>query len=328
MSFAPPRLSDGAEIRCVAPARNFTMEWIVDTEEPAKERLRAEGFNPTLGKNIRLPGPMDSSPIDARLDDLHTAFQDPSVEAILSLVGGYNSNQLLRWVDYDLIKSNPKIICGYSDITAILNAIYAKTGMITYSGPHFLNFAELAASRYTMDTFKRCVMTSEPYEIIPTSRYSEDWWNLDQVNRTWIENPGPKSLRNGTAKGTCIGGNLRTLMQLAGTEYWPGLEDSIVFIEDFDRLIPQVLDQLLESLLNQRDADGIRGLAFGRFVSKSEITNELLLEILARKRHLQDIPIVAALDFGHTFPVFTFPIGGTAQIMADDQQIELKVHTH
>ncbi|MCJ7436116.1 MAG: LD-carboxypeptidase [Anaerolineales bacterium] len=82
----------------------------------------------------------DSSPITSRVADIHAAFADPKVKGILTAIGGYNSNQLLRYLDYDLIRANPQILCVFSDITALGTAIYARTGMISYSGPHFSTF--------------------------------------------------------------------------------------------------------------------------------------------------------------------------------------------
>lgn len=94
-----------------------------------------------------------------RIKDLHEAFLDNNVKMILTAIGGYNSNQLLRYIDYDIIKNNPQIICGFSDITALLNAIYTKSGLVTYSGPHFSNFGMNKGLEYTIRYFnerRRC----------------------------------------------------------------------------------------------------------------------------------------------------------------------------
>ena len=92
---------------------------------------------------------------DARVEDLNEAFRDENVKAILTVIGGFNSNQLLDYIDYEAIKNNPKIFCGFSDITALSNAIYAKTGVVTYSGPHYSSFGMLKGFEYSLEYFKK-----------------------------------------------------------------------------------------------------------------------------------------------------------------------------
>lgn len=315
-------------MRCVAPARNATLPWIQAIESVAHSRLVQEGFIPTLGERIADPGPYDSSPPAARIHDLHAAFADSEVKAILSLIGGYNSNQLLRMIDYDLIAKNPKILCGYSDITALTHAVYSQTGLVTYSGPHFFNFGELSGADYTVHYFRECVMHSTPYVIEPCVEWSSDLWARDQHNRTFIQNKGPVVFHEGDVEGISLGGNLRTFMQLSGTRFWPGLEGAILFVEDYDQVSPQILDQLLESLASQADFEGLQGLAFGRFHPHSQIDIETLREIISSKKVFSHLPIVADLDFGHTHPIFTFPIGGTVHMKVLSEMFELSVIQH
>src|SRR5699024_2083738 len=155
---------------------------------------------------------------------------DKNVKAILTVIGGYNVNQILDYIDYDLIKENPKIICGFSDITALTNAIYAKAGMITYSGPHFSSFGMKKGFEYTEKYFKKMLMQSESIEIESSNEWSNDSWFKNQENRTFIKNVGMKIINEGEAEGKIIGGNLCTLNLLQGTEYMPDLEETILFI--------------------------------------------------------------------------------------------------
>lgn len=136
----PARLQPGDEVRVVSPATSLA--YIpADQRATASERLEDLGLRVTYSANSELRDRFDSSPAEARAEDLHAAFADPGVKAILTTLGGYNSNGLLDRLDYGLIRENPKILCGFSDITALASAIQVRTGLVTYSGPHFSTFA-------------------------------------------------------------------------------------------------------------------------------------------------------------------------------------------
>ena len=131
----PNKLKAGDEVRVVAPAKSMG---IISPENKAQaiKILTAMGLRVTFGKHVDELDIMQSSSIESRVTDLHEAFADPNVKGILTVIGGYNSNQLLSYIDYELIRQNPKFFCGYSDITAVANAIYAKNGV-----GHVLRFA-------------------------------------------------------------------------------------------------------------------------------------------------------------------------------------------
>ena len=119
------------------------------------------GLNVSFSNNCEERDIFDSSSTESRLKDIHEAFADQKVKAILTTIGGCNSIHLLKGLDYKLIKQNPKILCGYSDITTLQNAILAKTGLITFSGPHFSTFGCLQGIEYIIDYFKRCLFFSK-----------------------------------------------------------------------------------------------------------------------------------------------------------------------
>lgn len=170
--------------------------------------------------------------ISDRVEDLHEAFKERNVKAILTVIGGYNINQLLDYIDYALIKDNPKILCGFSDITALSNAIYSKTGLVTYYGPHFSSFGMKYGFDYTLNYFKEMLTDSKEVIIKNSSEWSDDSWYKDQENREFIKNDGMKAINHGKTEGRIIGGNLCTLNLLQGTEYMPEAEDAILFLED------------------------------------------------------------------------------------------------
>lgn len=151
----PNKIKKGDEIRIIAPSRSMKI-LKEDIIKLAKEKLDQEGFLVTFGKNAMKYTNEDfkCASISERVQDLHEAFEDKNVKAILTAIGGYNVNQILDNIDYEIIKSNPKIICGFSDNTALINAIYAKTGLITYSGPQFFSFGMKYGFEYTMKYFK------------------------------------------------------------------------------------------------------------------------------------------------------------------------------
>ena len=149
------KLKPGDEIRVVAPSRSQAIIW-EHVHHHAVDFWMNSGYKLTFSKNCRELDKYQSSSIASRIEDLHEAFRDSNVKMIITSVGGFNANQLLSYIDYDLIAKNPKIICGYSDITILLNAIYAKTGLVTYSGPHYSTFGFEEEPGYTRRMFINC----------------------------------------------------------------------------------------------------------------------------------------------------------------------------
>ncbi|ASA21878.1 S66 family peptidase [Paenibacillus donghaensis] len=316
------KLQMGDEIRVIAPSRSLG---ILSEElcQIAKQRLEALGFQVSFSKHALDRDEFDSSSVEARAQDLHQAFADPSVKAILTTIGGYNSNQLLKYIDYSLVAANPKRLCGYSDITALSNAIYARTELITYSGPHFSTFGMLRGNEYTLEYFNKLMIGNEKVKVEPSPYWSDDMWFVDQENRNFIPNPGPYAIHDGEAEGRIIGGNLGTLNLLQGTEFMPSLKESILFLEDDYESSPATFDRDLQSLLHLPDFEQVRGIVIGRFQRQSQMTKELLHAIIASKKELNDIPVIADVDFGHTSPQITYPVGGTAFVSAYNGAVDL-----
>lgn len=325
----PKKLIEGDEIRVIAPSRSMSIinEEIINL---AKNRIETFGLKVTFGRNVSKSIGEDykCASIEDRVQDLHDAFNDKNVKAILTVIGGYNVNQILDYIDYNLIKDNPKIICGFSDITALTNAIYAKTGMITYSGPHFSSFGMKKGFEYTEQYFKKMFMKNEKILIKSSEEWSNDSWFKNQEDRIFMKNEGMKIINKGKAEGKIVGGNLCTLNLLQGTEYMPDLEDSILFIED-DGLVNKVFnkefDRDLQSLLHCAKNKRIKGIVIGRAEKNCDMTYEKWKKIFKSKKELSNIPIVINANFGHTTPIFTFPIGGYAKIQFnEDVKIEIK----
>ena len=306
---------DSTEIRVIAPSHfaDFTEKAV----KKAEKRLEDKGYTISFCEGLvsgKPTGIGNSLSIDQRITDLEQAYLDSSVKIIIPIIGGYNSNQLLPHIDFDIIKANPKVFCGYSDITVLNNAIYAKTGQITYSGPNFKNFGiyDETLFNFIFDSFIENTTNQSQ-----TINYSQRWIDekvYEEPKGEFYPNNGPEEINSGDFSGKLIGGNLCSFNLLHGTEYMPDLMDTIVFIED-DHIFTSTKTFLLEfernlvSLTHQPNFDNVNGLLIGRFEKRSGITIDMLKEILTSIPALSDLPILANLDFGHTSPLITLPIG-------------------
>ncbi len=318
----PLPLECGHEVRVIAPSRSLSL---IDAHVRAiaLQRLAELGLKVTFSQHAE-----ESSlyythgSIAHRVHDIHDAFKDPKVKAILTSLGGYNANQLLEHLDYDLIKANPKIFCGFSDITALSNAIYAKTGLVTYSGPHFSSFGMLHGFEYTLEYFTKIFFQQHPISIASSLQWSNDAWYKDQENRNFYDNEGMFVINKGTAQGSIIGGNLCTLNLLQGTEYMPTMKNKILFLED-DALTGKDFlfnfDRDLQSLMHLPQFTTVKGIVLGRAEKECAMSKEKWVALIKNKSELDHIPVIAGADFGHTTPFFTFPIGGEVRIEADEQ---------
>lgn len=323
----PKKIKKGMHIRIIAPVRSMKLLSEINIKE-AIEKLEKFGFKLSFGEHVNEMDEFNSSSIESRLKDLHDAFQDKKVDAILTVIGGYNSNQLLQYIDYELIEKNPKIICGFSDVTALANAITAKTGMITYIGPHFSSWAMKYGFEYSIESFIKCCMEEPSYDLTPSKEWSDDPWFLNQEKREFIPNQGYWILNPGHAFGRVIGGHVRCLNALQGTQFWPGFDDSILILEEDAEINPQLFDRQLQSLIHQYDFKGVKGIIIGRFQKETKMTRELLEKIINTKSELKNLPVIANADFGHTTPLATLPVGGSMEIIAMANSVKIRIIEH
>ncbi len=314
----PNKLKKGDLVRVIAPSRSLAI-LSEETKRIANQRFENLGLRLSFGHHVSDCDIFHSSSIQARLKDLHDAFRDNEVKAIFTVIGGYNVNQLLDEIDYELIAANPKILCGYSDITALQNAIYAKTGLVTYSGPHYSTLGMEQGIDWSLDYLKKCLFSDTSFTIEPSLHWSDDTWYLDQNNRRFMPHEGPWVIQKGEAEGTILGANLCTFNLLQGTSYMPALKNTIIFLEE-DALTAGetavVFDRDLQSLVQQSGFEGVQGVVIGRFQQSSAMSDERLKMIVQNKKELQNLPVIANVDFGHTDPMITFPIGGKIKIIA------------
>ena len=317
----PNKIKNGDRIEIIAPSGSI---WRIEPPlvELAKNKLVNMGYEVTFSKNIYELDDFDSSSVESRIADINEAFANPDVKIILAAIGGCSANQLLDYIDYENIKNNPKLFCGYSDINILLNAITKMTGLITYLGPNFVNFAVKKGFEYTENYFNMIVTSNNRIKIIDSEYYSDDKWYINQEKREFIKNSGRKVINRGNAYGKIVGGNLCSLQLLQGTKYFPDLRNTILFLEDDDLVGKNFIyefDRNLQSLIQQPGFEQVKGIIIGRHQLDSQVNDELFVKLIKNKKELNGIPIIYNVDFGHTQPFITIPIGGFCEM--NDEEI-------
>jgi muramoyltetrapeptide carboxypeptidase LdcA involved in peptidoglycan recycling len=322
-SIIADKLKPGDHIRIIAPAQSLMPKLSQDMRIRGVERLETLGLTVSFGNHIHEIDEFESTTIENRLEDLHQAYEDKSVKAILTVSGGTTSNQLLPYIDYDLLKDHPKILCGLSDITALVNAVHTKTDIITYYGPHFNMLSASDDLGFSLDYFRACLFDDKPIRLEPSPSYYNSIWEHERYDNSnyWVINEGE-------AEGTIFGGNFLTFNFLQGSAYLSDMTDSIFFLEDNGPEDFKNVQNQLQALLNQPNFHQVKALIIGRFKRNSMMTKEILTKIIKTKRQLDKIPVIANVDFGHTPPMVTVPIGGYGRIVADLRYplIEFLVH--
>ena len=309
-------------IGIVSPASNV-MNLYPNRVKNGIRFLESQGFRVKFGEfSLEMNGYV-SATAEKRIKDINTFLKDPEVDIIIASIGGYNSNQLLDQLDYQLIRNTKKIFCGYSDITAMLLAIHYKTGIKVIHGPTFL--PELCGYPrpydYTMEYFEKALLNEKfsykapRYNINEYRDWSEDEKKMLPKKRTdptqW------KVFNQGTAHAQIIGGNLQTLALLIGSEYCPisYFENKILFLEDCCEKLARV-DAILQSLKLRGLFDKIRGLIIGKFTNP-EIN--LAIPVLLNKLKLSnEIPIIYDIDLGHTTPMISIPLGAISTLKVNE----------
>ncbi|TDD14605.1 LD-carboxypeptidase [Nonomuraea diastatica] len=319
----PPALRPGDTIGVLSPSSDEAARY-------PRRRLRAAGFLRDHGYQVRFApsacstGDYTAGSPEERAEDLHRLFADPSVTAIVTAIGGNNSNQLLDLLDFDLIAANPKLLIGYSDVTALLTAIWWRTGLGVVMGPQLLpQFGEYGGCLdYTMRAWRRTLENPAPAELIDASPAWTDeflpWDSADDRARATHANAGPWALRPGRATGPLYGANLTTLLRLAGTPYWPDLTGHLLLLESSLETTPSQLDAELTQLRQTGLLNTISAIGFGRFGHERRLNRPAVLEpVLNRALTGFGGPVVCGLDIGHTDPMFSVPYGLTADIAGE-----------
>lgn len=321
----PAKLKRGDTIVILSPA-SAVAAFVPRRLGRAVDYLEKLGFKVRLSEHATARCAHTAGTIEERVADLHAAFRDPEVKAIITTIGGFNSHQLLDELDYDLIRNNPKILLGYSDITSLHAGIYAKTGLVTFLGPAILpQFGEFGGLHpFSLDSLERTLMKAEPAgELGISAEWTDEhllWDEQDDRLKQFKPNKGLEIIRQGRATGKIIAGNVGTLLLLAGTPYMPSFDDVILLVEDEESETPSTLDRYFTQLRHLGVYDKIKGMVVGRFSDRLEFSDDMpLSKIILRATRGYDFPIVLGADFGHTDPMLTLPLGVELELDARSQ---------
>jgi muramoyltetrapeptide carboxypeptidase len=300
----PQRLRPGALVGVVAPASQVNDS--VNTERGVRY-LESLGYRVMVGEHAGRRIGYLAGTDKQRVADLHTMFRHREVSAIFCLRGGYGTPRLLPFLDYAMIARNPKILAGFSDITALQLALLKKCGLVTFHGP--MVAVEMAAG---MDQ-----RTEEMF-----------WGMLSSPSRPpaiRFESQPVSVLHRGTAEGRLIGGNLSLLVSLVGTPYLPRLEGGLLCIEDVNEE-PYRIDRMLTHLRNAGVLGKVSGIISGNFldcVPKDPSTPSLTVEEVLREcASATRVPFLANLPFGHSSSKLTLPVGVQARLRAGARVLE------
>jgi muramoyltetrapeptide carboxypeptidase len=318
----PHRLDPGDRVGIVSPSWGGAGRYPHRVQAGIQQLERLD-YKVVLAKHALTQGGYVSDTAEHRAADIHEMFADPQVKAIIAAIGGDHSCHLLPLLDFELIKNNPKIFMGFSDITVLNLAIWSLTGLVTFNGPALLtDFAEYPNMlEYTLMYFRRTLCQTEPVgEVQAAKTWTEefqDWGkkkDLERPRKT-APSPGWTWLKPGIGRGRLIGGCLESLEHLRGTRYWPDWEKAVFFFETSEEApSPERVDSILMDYENMGVFDQITGLLVGRPMRYKESEKVSLRNVLLERTRKYTFPILADMDFGHTSPQFILPIGCQAEI--------------
>lgn len=279
----PQKLQKGDTITIIAPAGNVDKDKILNSVKYFENM----GYKVKLGKNIFNQDRYLAGSDNERLEDLHNAFSDKETKAILCARGGYGCLRIIEKIDYNLIQNNPKIFCGYSDITALSLMFLKETGLITFSGPMI-----------------KSDFQPEDIDQFTTSNFWETLANSEMI----LTAPSLKVYKEGSSEGILWGGNLATVCSLCGTDYLPD-EKFIFFAEDLNEPVYKI-DRYFRQLLNiKKFRQNICAVIIGDFSGINEYKYQLDILFNEIANELK-VPVYGGYQITHDKAKVTIPIGG------------------
>ena len=261
------------------------------------EKILADlGFRTTVGKTVNEQVGFLAGSDEMRANELMEMYQNKSISAILTMRGGWGCARILDLLDYDLIKSNPKVLMGFSDITSLVNAIYTKTGMVTYHGPcGYSSWGDFSTQQVI-----NSVVKGVPFTMKNPADNVEDL-------KVWTA---------GKAQGELVGGNLTVVVSMLGTSYEPNWKGKLLFLEEISEE-PYRVDRMLWQMKQAGVFNQINGLILGSFrkCNPEEPERSFTLDQIF-EQHFREVsfPVYQGASFGHIAPKFTLPIGVKAEM--------------
>lgn len=291
------KIKPGDTIGVVAPSNPIIGDNIEELKK-AKEILEKDGFKVIFSKNIFSNTNRYTATAKEKAEDINEMFKNKEVKMIWCAKGGNNSNSVFEYLDYEAIKENPKIICGYSDITSLTNIIHEKTGLVTFSGTNFKTIATDETDYSYKEAIKRFVKGSL------------------EIGK---EKTGYKTIKEGTAEGELVGGNLFLTRGMVCGKYSISFKNKILFLEELGiETEPAVINNFLYYMKQNGVFDEIKGLWLGNYEHESKITiEEIVQEVLGDE---YDFPIIKSNNFGHCETKTVIPIGTKARIDTNEKE--------
>jgi muramoyltetrapeptide carboxypeptidase len=289
----PTKLKQGEKIGIIAPAGPVLQTELQDGIDLLESFGHKIGLSPHLFDRQGYLAGEDN----ARLEDLHTMFTDQSVKAVFCARGGYGTLRILDRIDYDILRENPKIVVGYSDITALLMAIHKETGLVTFHGP------------VIKELNQRNIGNLEAFLNLVSHERSPE-----------LELAGGRSLKPGKATGRLIGGNLSLICHLMGSPFMPSLKGAILFIEEKGEDLYRI-DRMLTHLRLNGALAQLAGLIVGTFENCGDRTE--IDRLLSDTVSGLDIPVLTGLPIGHGLINITLPIGLPTTIDSETMTVKI-----
>ncbi len=299
----PKRLHPGDVIGVIAPS-----DPVLPEQEPLLKKgchfLRGLDFRIKTGRHLESNTLGFAASPEEKAVDLMKMFEDPEVRGVFCAQGGDTANAPLALLDWDRIQRNPKVFLGLSDITVLLNALHARTGLVTFHGNDLLWGFGRKITAYDQQAFMETLMEGKIGPIPPN---------------------GPrKTLRGGRAEGKLLGGNLRCLLKLAGTPFWPDCTGAILFLEAYT-ISPKACHTAFHQLAQMGVFDRIKGAVVGYIHSMQRDggAGPFMEDLLLQATRHREFPILKVNDFGHNCPNAVLPVGGKVRMDADRQLLEV-----
>lgn len=296
----PNKLKIGDTIGVVAPSDPIIGEKIQELEE-ARKIIEKLGFKVKYSKNLFSNTNEYSSTAKEKAEDINSMFADKSINMIWCAKGGANSNSVFEYLDYDIMKENPKIICGYSDINSLTNIITEKTGLVTFSSTNFKTVATDETDYSLKEVLKRFV---------------------DGNLELGLKEDKDITIQEGMVTGELIGGNLSIMKSLTAGNYNVNFTDKILFLEEFAlESYPSLCSSFLYYMKQNKVFDKIKGLWIGNYEHESGISLEKIIsDVLELPNEKYKFPIIKSNYFGHTERKTVIPIGIKAQINTNEER--------
>lgn len=299
----PSKLKKGDTIGVIAPS-NYIEKDDLEYINASIALMEASGFKVKFGKYVFEDTLGYGTSPEKRAADINWAFKDDEVKAIMCVKGGEDSNTILDYIDYEIIKKHPKIICGFSDNTSILNAIHEKTGLVTYHGPTFKSLTSWETGYAYKQFIKTFVENTESLIMgEPEDEYT--------------------TIQAGQATGELVGGNLSLFTKLVCGKYAVNVQDKILFLEELGfEAAPEMVNSNIYYLKQNGIFDRIAGLWIGNYEHPSKVSIEKIIKNAIGDEY--KFPIIKSDNFGHIDKKIIIPIGTKAEINTNEK-IKIKL---